>query len=147
MFLPQMPGAKCYLDCDGWIHTGKHICNCHHSVIVIYGPRRLMLGVVWRSWNWHLTFIITYYDTIIAYYDTNSWFLGKQYKGKWVSEIEPLVVLQHYAQCELLPRDQPVSPDSRVLSQFARNSWVRLTTVRCTIQNHRGSSLSLLSAE
>ena len=29
-------------------------------------------------------------------------------------------VLQHFAQCELLPREKPVSPDVRALRQFAR---------------------------
>jgi len=29
-------------------------------------------------------------------------------------------LMQHYAQCELLPRDTPVSPDVRSLQQFAR---------------------------
>ena len=28
--------------------------------------------------------------------------------------------VQHYAQCELLPREDPVSPDARAAHQFAR---------------------------
>ena len=29
-------------------------------------------------------------------------------------------LVQHYAQCELLPREDPVSPDARAALQFAR---------------------------